>query len=246
MPRIKCTIAYDGTRFAGYQMQPDKRTVQSELEHALQKMHKGQRIRVTASGRTDAGVHANGQVIHFDSPLHIQKENWGKALNTLLPDDIFIREVERVSEDFHARFSAKQKEYRYRLLNRLEPDLFRRLYTLHVPKKLDLDLMRAASHYITGTHDFTAFCASGSSVMDKVRTVYEIDIQSLGDEVVIRMIGNGFLYQMVRIAVGHLLAVGLGKHKPEVIADILETRDRRKALGTAPPQGLFLWQVKYV
>ncbi|GGE54623.1 tRNA pseudouridine synthase A 1 [Pullulanibacillus camelliae] len=245
MARLKCVIAYDGTRFSGYQVQPNQRTVQEELEAALKRMHKGKAIRVTASGRTDAGVHAVGQTIHFDSPLAIPEENWCRALNTLLPDDILIKQAQGVADDFHARFDVSQKEYRYRILNRKEADLFRRFYTYHVPDILDIQAMREATTHIIGTHDFSAFCAAGTQVVDKVRTVYDVRIEQQGDELVIAMVGSGFLYQMVRIAVGNLLAVGQGKAPPAAIAAILETKDRRKAFATAPPQGLYLWEVGY-
>lgn len=202
-------------------------------------------MRITASGRTDAGVHAAGQVIHFDSPLSIPEDNWQRALNTLVPSDIHIKTVERVSDDFHARFDVKKKEYRYRILHRPERDLFRRLYTYHVPVPLDISVMQKAAKYILGTHDFTSFCASGTQVKDKVRTVFDVQIHVEDDEICIHMIGNGFLYQMVRIAVGNLLTVGRGEAEPEEIKSILEARDRRQAYATAPAQGLYLWQVGY-
>ena len=245
MERLKCIISYDGTSFSGYQIQPERRTVQQEFETALRKMHKGTDIRISASGRTDAGVHAFGQVIHFDSPLTIPEGNWRRALNTLLPADIHVREVSKVPHDFHARFDVKQKQYRYRILTKNEPDLFRRFYTYHVPDALDISAMMAAADYIKGTHDFSAFCASGTQVVDKVRTVYNVNISIENDELIISMVGNGFLYQMVRIAVGNLLAVGRGIAKPEDIGNIIETKDRKQAFPTAPPQGLYLWEVIY-
>jgi len=245
LARLKCVIAYDGIRFSGYQIQPNQRTVQGELEKALKYMHKNEGIRVTASGRTDAGVHAAGQVIHFDSPLTMPSENWRKALNTLLPDDISIKQVQSVADDFHARFDVTRKEYRYRILHRKEPDIFRRFYTYHVPTYLDIEAMREAATYIIGTHDFSAFCATGTKMIDKVRTVYDVRIDQQGDELVVAMIGSGFLYQMVRITVGNLLVVGEGKTTPLTIATILATKDRKKAFATAPPQGLYLWKVSY-
>lgn len=245
MARLKCVLAYDGTRFSGYQIQANRRTVQGELEEALKRMHKDKAIRVTASGRTDAGVHAVGQVIHFDSPLLLPDENWCKALNTLLPDDIFIKQVQEVADDFHVRFDVSHKEYRYRILRRQQPDLFRRFYTYHVPNDLDIAAMREAATYIIGTHDFSAFCAAGTQVIDKVRTVYDVRIDQQEDELVISMVGNGFLYQMVRIAVGNLLAIGQGKATPLAIATILTMKDRKKAFATAPPQGLYLWEVSH-
>jgi tRNA pseudouridine38-40 synthase len=246
MQRLKCTISYDGTGFSGYQVQPNARTVQHEIEQVLTRMHKGHLIRISASGRTDAGVHALGQVIHFDSDLDIPEVVWAKALNTQLPDDIQVLKVEKVPPDFHARFVAKKKEYRYRILNRPEPDPFRRHFAYHVPYTLDIAAMKAAASYILGVHDFTSFCASGSSVKDKVRTVYELELITVGEELIIRIVGNGFLYQMVRIIVGCLLEVAKGKMEPARIKEIIDAKDRRLAYITAPPQGLYLWHVDYV
>lgn len=246
MPRLKATLSYDGTGFSGYQVQPGKRTVQWELEAALKKMHKGEERRVTASGRTDAGVHAIAQVIHFDSPLNIPSPNWKRALNTLLPDDLWVSHVEAAKEDFHARFDVQEKEYRFKLLNRVTPDLFRRHYAVHVPEKLNLALMREGAAYMVGTHDFTSFCASNTSVVDKVRTISTLDItEEDSDELHVRVIGDGFLYQMVRIIVGHLIVVGREKAKPIEIKKILEAKDRTAGFPTAPPQGLYLWRVSY-
>lgn len=246
MPRIKATLAYDGTHFSGYQVQPGKRTVQLEIESSLKRMHKGQDIRITASGRTDAGVHANGQVIHFDSPFDIPEANWPRALNALLPDDIYVKRVEKVNDHFHARFDVSLKEYRFKLLNRAQPDLFRRLYTVHIPEPLHLGRMQEAANYIVGTHDFTSFCAANTSVVDKVRTVSLLEISPAEeDEIHIRVAGNGFLYQMVRIIVGQLVTIGKGKAEPGIIQEIIEAKDRQKAFPTAPPQGLYLWEVGY-
>ena len=246
MPRLKATLAYDGTHFSGYQVQPGKRTVQLVIESSLKQMHKGQEIRITASGRTDAGVHANGQVIHFDSPFNIPEVNWPRALNALLPDDIYVKKVKKANGDFHARFDVTQKEYRFKLLNRSAPDLFRRLHTVHIPEPLDIGQMQEAAKYMLGTHDFTSFCAANTSVIDKVRTISLLEVLPADeDEIHIRVIGNGFLYQMVRIIVGQLVTIGKGKAKPEIVKDIINAKDRQKAFPTAPPQGLYLWEVGY-
>lgn len=246
MVRLKATVAYDGTRFSGFQVQPGKiRTVQGVIEKALDRLHKGQIISITASGRTDAGVHAHGQVFHFDSPLQIPGENWVRALNTLLPDDVLIKTVTEVAPDFHARYDVIGKEYRYRFLNRPELDIFRRFYTHHVKVHLDINAMKAAAQFMTGEQDFTSFCASNTSVRDKIRTVYKCELVPMDDEWVICVTGNGFLYQMVRIMTGTLLAVGRGKLQPDDVRGILEARDRRASPMTAPPHGLYLWQVKY-
>ncbi|RYM04850.1 tRNA pseudouridine(38-40) synthase TruA [Sporolactobacillus sp. THM7-7] len=246
MEKLKCTVAYDGSRFFGYQVQPGKRTVQREIETALARMHHGQKIKITASGRTDRGVHAVGQVFHFTTPLAIPTGNWTKALNSLLPDDIYIRRTEGVPDGFHARYDVKRKEYRYRILTRGEPDLFRRLYTAHVAQPLDLEKMnRAAAHFL-GTHDFSSFCAANTDVKNKVRTIYHLDVhRESEEETVIRIIGGGFLYQMVRIITGTLLDIGTLVLSPEAIPEIIVAKDRGAASKTAPACGLTLWKVTY-
>lgn len=246
MNKWKCTISYDGTNFFGSQVQPEKRTVQGELERALQKMHNGKNIRIYASGRTDSGVHAKAQTIHFSSPLDIEAENWKRALNSLLLDDIYVHEVERVADDFHAQYDAVEKEYRYFVLNQKERDVFKRNYAYYYPYPLDLDLMKEACTYFEGTHDFTSFCAARSTVKgSKVRTLYEVKVEHCDHMITFIVRGNGFLYKMVRNIVGTLLDVGSGKLKPAQIEEILQAKDRTKAGKTAPANGLFLWQVVY-
>ncbi|HET7522263.1 MAG TPA: tRNA pseudouridine(38-40) synthase TruA [Bacillales bacterium] len=245
MVRLKCTIAYDGTGFSGYQIQPKGRTVQGVIEQALARIHKGRAVRVTASGRTDAGVHARGQVLHFDSELDIPEDGWKKALNSALPPDIAVRGVEYVSSLFHARFDAVTKEYRYRVRHSKDPDVFRRRYTYHYPRHLETARIKEAAGALVGTHDFSSFCGAGSEVQNKERTLETVDIFLDNDELIFRLVGNGFLYQMVRIIVGTLLEVGNGRRPPETIRPILQARDRGKAGPTAPGHGLFLWQVTY-
>ncbi|MEH7083327.1 tRNA pseudouridine(38-40) synthase TruA [Neobacillus drentensis] len=245
MARYKCIISYDGSGFSGYQVQPNKRTVQSVLESVLTKMHKGEPMKVFASGRTDAGVHAKGQVVHFDSPLHIPEEKWGRALNSLLPDDISVLSTVAVEESFHARFDAKGKEYRYKLHLSSNRDPFLRQFAYHYPYVLDLNAMEQASESFLGTHDFTSFCAARTEVEDKVRTIKAIDFSLENELLTIRFVGNGFLYNMVRILVGTLLEVGSGDRPPEDIPTILEQKDRKFAGKTAPGHGLYLWEVFY-
>ncbi|WP_026565723.1 tRNA pseudouridine(38-40) synthase TruA [Bacillus sp. UNC41MFS5] len=245
MPRYKCIISYDGSGFSGYQVQPNKRTVQSVLEAMLTKMHKGEPVKVFASGRTDAGVHAKGQVIHFDSPLHIPEDKWGRALNSLLPGDISVHSVVTVDESFHARFDAKGKEYRYMLHLSSNRDPFLRKFAYQYPYRLDLNAMEQASKFFLGTHDFTSFCAAKTEVEDKVRTIKAVDFSRENEILTIRFVGNGFLYNMVRILVGTLLEVGLGERSPEDIQTILEQKDRTFAGKTAPGHGLYLWEVFY-
>lgn len=245
MPRLKMTLAYDGTDFAGYQIQPNARTVQGELEKALMKMHKGQHIRTTASGRTDAGVHARGQVVHFDSDLDIPEKNWLKAIQANVPEDIVIRKVEYVHDDFHARFDVKKREYRYRVLASETLDVFRRLYAYHVPNPLDVDAMQEALTYVIGTHDFTSFCSMKTDVEEKTRTIYNAELFQDNDEIIFRFVGNGFLYNMVRILVGTTLEIGMGKRRASDMHTILASRSRKQAGKTAPPHGLCLWSVSY-
>ncbi|MDC3417828.1 tRNA pseudouridine(38-40) synthase TruA [Aquibacillus salsiterrae] len=246
MERIKCTFSYDGTDFSGYQIQPNGRTVQEEFEKTLMKMHKGTPVKVTASGRTDRGVHALGQVIHFDSYLSIPIENWQRALNAMLPDDIFVKEVHKVTGSFHARYGVIEKEYRYFIHNSKEPDVFKRNHTVFIGNELDILAMKQACEHIVGTHDFSSFCAANSGVKgDKIRTIYHVSCEKDVDTIMFRFKGSGFLYNMVRILVGTLLEVGRGERNPTDLKQILQAKDRSCAGKTAPPQGLYLWNVKY-
>nr|WP_080876108.1 tRNA pseudouridine(38-40) synthase TruA [Oceanobacillus timonensis] len=246
MERLKCTIAYDGSGFAGFQVQPAHRTVQGVLEKALIKMHKGEAIRIQASGRTDTGVHAVGQVIHFDTPLTIPERNWKQAINTLLPDDVRIMHIEKVHDSFHARYSVKQKEYHYIVLNREDPDVFRRDYVLHFPKDLDIEAIQAACKHLEGTHDFTTFSSAKSSVKgSKVRTLFHASCRRKDNDIEFVFRGSGFLYNMVRIMVSALLDVGIGKRKPEDIPVLLAAKERGQLGKTISPNGLYLWEVSY-
>lgn len=245
MKRYKCVVSYDGTRFAGYQVQPNKLTVQSEIEWALTKLHKGTEMSITASGRTDAGVHAKGQVIHFDSSLNIPLSKWDVALNSLLPDDIMIKSVEEADATFHARFDAVGKEYRYFVQRSEKRDPFSRNYAHHFPYPLKILEMEKAAKALIGTHDFTSFCSAKTEVADKVREISEIEMIEDGEQLIFRFVGNGFLYNMVRILVGTLLEVGSGARKAESISEIIEQKDRIFAGKTAPAHGLYLWEVFY-
>lgn len=247
MERIKCTIGYDGTGYSGFQIQENSnKTIQEKLQRALKKLHKGKEITIVASGRTDAGVHAKGQVFHFDTDIIIPEENWIKAFHTKLPDSIQVHRIEKVDRSFHARYDVKQKEYRYRILNSKEPDVFKRHYTFHVWNKLDVEKMQKACKYIMGTHDFTSFCSMKTGVKgEKVRTIYKADCSEQGDEIIFTFRGDGFLYNMVRILVGTLVEVGKGVRSPEEIQEIIGAKSREKAGKTAPAHGLFLWEVQY-
>lgn len=246
MRRLKATISYDGTLFAGYQVQPGERTVQLELEKVLSVMHKGETIKVTASGRTDARVHATGQVIHFDTSLNIPCEKYLKALNVQLPRDIRVHAVEQVAPDFHARYSVSGKRYRYIWSCEAIQSPFRRHYTVETNGvKPDVKEMERAAKAIIGTHDFTCFCAANTSVVDKVRTVHRLQFEWHGEELHMVIEGNGFLYNMVRIIAGTLWEVGTGKREANRLPAVIASLDRGQAGKTAPAHGLYLEKVFY-
>jgi tRNA pseudouridine38-40 synthase len=247
LKRLKATITYDGYGFAGYQVQPNARTVQLELERVLTKMHKGLTVRVVASGRTDAGVHATGQVIHFDTDLQFPIDRWQRALNVQLPGDIRVLSVEEVSTDFHARYGTSGKVYRYKWgLGDVESP-FKRHYVVYMPgTKPDIQRMREAAQTFLGTHDFTSFCSARTEVVDRVRTITRLDLlETEQDELHMVIEGDGFLYNMVRIIAGNLWEVGIGRREPGDIAQMLAAMDRKKAGKTAPAHGLYLESVFY-
>ncbi|MGY0694048.1 tRNA pseudouridine(38-40) synthase TruA [Virgibacillus sp. FSP13] len=246
MEKIKCVISYDGSNFSGFQIQPKKRTVHGELEKALQKMHKGEHIRIQASGRTDTGVHAKGQTIHFETPFIIPEVNWKRALNTLLPGDLYVNDVEKVSAVFHARYDVIEKEYRYYVWNEKETDVFKRNYAYQFPYTLDIKAIQEACSYLEGEHDFTTFSSAKATTKgSKVRTLYQISCEKRGSEIEFIFRGSGFLYNMVRITVGVLLDIGQGRRSPSDIPYLIEQRDRRLVGETIPAQGLYLWRVRY-
>jgi len=241
---MKCIISYDGTLFSGYQVQVEKRTVQSELEAVLTKMHK-KAVKVVASGRTDAGVHAIGQVIHFDTSLDIPTDRWVQAMNAMLPKDIAVLSAEVVSETFHARFDAKGKTYKYEIdLSDIRNPLMRN-YAFHYPYPVDKSRIEEAISYTLGTHDFSSFCAANTDVKDKVRTIHSIVCEQEGNLLRLTYTGNGFLYNMVRILTGTLIEIGTGRREPEEMSYIIAKRDRSAAGKTAPAQGLYLEKVFY-
>ena len=244
--RIKATIAYDGTDFVGYQVQPNGRTVQEVFERVLQKIHKGIVVKIIASGRTDARVHATGQVIHFDTALSLSPSAWQKALNVNLPGDIRVVEVCEVPADFHARFNAVGKRYRY-IWSLEEVQLpFRRHYAVFMKGvQPDIAAMQQAATHLLGEHDFSAFCAANTSVVDKVRTILALTFEKHGQELHMIIEGNGFLYNMVRIIAGTLWEVGVGKRSIESVAYAVTNCVRENAGKTAPPQGLYLEKVWY-
>ncbi|MFJ7738907.1 tRNA pseudouridine(38-40) synthase TruA [Lysinibacillus sp. NPDC097287] len=246
MRRLKAIISYDGTQFSGYQVQPGERTVQAELERVLAIMHKGDQVKVIASGRTDAKVHATGQTLHFDTPLSIPVEKYMKALNVQLPKDIRVHAIEEVAADFHARYSVVGKRYRYIWCCEAVQSPFRRYYTVETNGvKPDVIAMQEAAKAIVGTHDFSCFCAANTSVQDKVRTVKALDFEWHGEELHMVIEGNGFLYNMVRIIAGTLWEVGTNRRDIKNVETVVASMDREKAGKTAPPQGLYLEKVFY-
>ncbi|MFM1654493.1 tRNA pseudouridine(38-40) synthase TruA [Brevibacillus sp. B_LB10_24] len=244
MKRLKCTIAYDGTDYSGFQVQPEQVTVQGEIEAALSRIT-GESIQITGSGRTDAGVHARGQVIHFDTSCQIPLDKWRFVLANQLPDSIVVRSVEEAAPDFHARFDVKQKEYRYCIDNAAVPDVFCHRYADHIRYPLDIDRMRLAAGHLIGEHDFTSFCSAKTFVEDKVRRLFDLRVEREGERIWVICRGNGFLYNMVRIIVGTLVEAGQGKRHPDEFPGILAARDREAAGKTAPAKGLIMWEVLY-
>ncbi len=246
--RYKMTIAYDGHLFHGFQSQPHQRTVQGTVEAALKKMTKGKSIIVEGSGRTDAGVHALGQVIHFDYPdKEISPARMICALNSMMPLDIVFKECEIVNSDFHVRYSAKGKWYRYYVSLDRFVDPFKRFYTGHYPYPVDIDKMKMAARDLLGTHDFTSFAASGGQIKNKVRTMYYVNVakNEQANEIVFDFICSGFLYNMVRILVATLLEIGRGKRPVDDIPRVIMTKDREQVRETAQASGLFLYHVFY-
>lgn len=239
------TVSYDGTNYSGFQSQQNAKTVQDEIEKVLRRMHKGNEVKIFASGRTDASVHAKGQVFHFDSPLDIAISRWDWAIQSQLPRDISIINVVEVAQEFHARYDVVSKEYRYYIQTDRVIDVFRRNYSFHYPFPLNVEKMKVAAKYLEGTHDFTSFCSTKTAHTNKVRTIYLIEINERNKELEVRFVGNGFLYNMVRIIIGTLLDVGRGKRDHEDILPILESKNRQRAGKTAPGHGLFLWEVNY-
>ena len=245
MRTIKLIIEYDGTNYQGWQIQPRGPTIQGMLEDKI-KLLTGESIRLFGSGRTDAGVHALGQVAHFETHSQMNVHSMQRALNSLLPPDIVIQNIEEVEEGFHARKRSKSKIYEYRILNRSLRSAFNRGYVWHIPPKLDLVEMKKATTHLIGEHDFSAFRTVGSSTRTTVRRVIQAEWKR-GREGLLRfeIEANGFLKQMVRAIVGTLVEVGKGKMNAEEFRKILESKDRKKAGPTAPAQGLFLKEVKY-
>ncbi len=248
MPTFKLTIAYDGTKFSGWQFQPDQRTVQGAVQTAWQQIT-GEVVQVSATSRTDAGVHALGQVVGVNSATHLTADQLYRAINAKLPEDVVLVAIAEVAAGFHATRDAKGKRYRYRIHNERTRPLFDRNLVWHVPQPLDAQRMHRAGQSLVGTHDFASFQAAGSERESTVRTITEIYVRRCIDDlescVLVDVEGDGFLYNMVRIIVGSLVEIGVGRHEETWLAEVLAARDRRAAGRTAPPQGLCLLKVYY-
>lgn len=244
MKRVKLIVAYDGTNYSGWQVQPNAVTIESVLNRYLSELL-GEPVRVIGASRTDAGVHALGNVAVFDTAARMPAEKISYALNTRLPQDIRIQDSREVPADFHPRFCRTVKTYEYQIWNRKFPDPTKRLYSLFYYYPLDVEKMRLAAANLVGEHDFRSFCTHKEEVESTVRTVYSLDVQKEESMIHIRICGNGFLYNMVRIIVGTLIRVGGGYFQPEDVKTILDARDRQAAGETAPPHGLTLLDITY-
>lgn len=241
--RYKCTVSYDGSQFHGFQTQDNLRTVQIEIENALEIIHK-RKVNIFACSRTDAGVHALGQIFHFDSEIDIPEWNMQSALNSRIPNDIYIKKVEKVNDEFHSRYQVSKKEYHY-LIDVGEYDPLKRNYRYY-PKyrNTNIDAMEEASKVFIGVHDFKSF-TKNHQIENTIREIYDITFERSGTLVIIKFVGSGFLHNMIRIIVGMLLEVGWGNITKEDLEGILNQKDRTLAPKIAPPNGLYLYKIHY-
>lgn len=241
---LRLLLEYDGTDFFGWQIQKDRRTVQGELRAAVEKVS-GKTPTIIGAGRTDAGVHASGQVANFHTSSMIPARKWARALNARLPEDVSVRSVDQVDLEFHSQYAARSKIYRYRVLNRAERSALLRRDTHLVRSGLDVDAMASAARPLVGTHDFRSFGSEMSKKEKTTRTILSFDV-TRGDGTVDFLVhGTGFLYNQVRSMVGTLLEVGLGKHPPRWVETVRDARDRRQAGANVPARGLTLVEVLY-
>ena len=245
MRRIKLIVAYDGTEYSGWQIQPEAPTIEMYLDKAIHELT-GENVHVTGASRTDAGVHAYGNVAVFDTESTIPGDRFTFALNRFLPDSIVIQDSWEVAGDFHPRHCNTRKTYEYRILNTAVTLPQKRNFTWHVAGSIDIDKMKEAAAYIVGEHDFKSFCCVRTQAESTVRIIYSLEVLQEGSEIIIRIKGNGFLYNMVRIITGTLIQVGKGRFQPEYVKQMLEAKDRTVAGQTAPPQGLTLVGIEYV
>lgn len=242
--RILIRVSYDGTAYSGWQIQPNATTVEGTLRQAVCSLF-GADIELIGASRTDAGVHAIGNVAVFDVDTRIPAPKIAYALNARLPDDIRVWQSIQVEDGWHPRHNDCVKTYEYSIYNDTFENPKKRLYSHFYYGNLDVDMMREAAAYFIGEHDFSAFCSAGSQVADKVRTIYSLDVIQDGREIVLRVKGNGFLYNMVRIITGTLIKAGTGDIRPQDIPGIIESRDRQLAGPTAPARGLTLVEIDY-
>lgn len=246
MKRIKLTVAYDGTNYCGWQIQPVSPTIEKALDDAIEQVT-GEHIHVTGASRTDAGVHAMGNVAVFDTESPIPGDRWCYAINRYLPEDISVQKSEEVESHFHPRHCDTEKTYEYQIYNAEFPNPKLRNYAWHVAGGLNLEHMKKAADVLVGEHDFKSFCCVRTQVESTVRTVYSIEIlEKEGSIITIRIKGNGFLYNMVRIIAGTLIQVGKGQKSVEDVENMLAAKDRCCAGQTAPPQGLTLVKIDYI
>lgn len=243
--RIALTVAYDGTRYCGWQIQNNGPTIQGELNRCLEELL-GHPVETMGASRTDAGVHALGNVAVFDTDSRIPGEKFSYALNQRLPEDIRIQASQEVAADFHPRYCESEKTYEYRILNRRFSLPTERLYSYFYHYPLDVEKMREATSYVIGRHDFASFCGAGAQVKTTVRLVTRFTVERMGEMVCLRVSGRGFLYNMVRIFVGSLIEIGNGVYPPEHMREILEARNRAAAGPTAPACGLTLLGIEFL
>ena len=244
MRNIKLTIEYDGKDFNGWQRQPNKLNIQGTIEQAIKSIT-GEDVELNASGRTDAGVHALGQVANFKTNSQIPIEKFAIAINSRLKKSIVIKKAEEVDERFHSRLNCKRKTYRYIINNSPEGTAIYRYLETHIPQKLNVEKMEKAVKYFIGEHDFKAFKASGTSSKSSVRIIYDAKAYQNGDKIYIELTGNGFLYNMVRIIMGTLINIGLSRNQVSDMEKIIEAKDRTKAGKTVKSCGLYLLSVDY-
>jgi len=244
MKRVKLVVAYDGTNYHGWQVQDNGITIEEVLNRTISELVQ-EDIKVIGASRTDAGVHACGNVAVFDTESRIPGDKFSFALNQRLPEDIRIQESCEVDADFHPRYADTVKTYEYNILNRRFELPTKRVYAAFCYYPMDIERMNQAAAYLVGEHDFKSFCSAGAQVQTTVRTIYAVNVTKADDMVHIRITGNGFLYNMVRIIAGTLMQVGTGLMEPEQVKEILEARDRSKAGPTAVAKGLTLVEIRY-
>ena len=240
--RVKCIVSYDGSRFHGFQVQNRERTIQGEIQKAIKKINEVETV-IHASGRTDAKVHAVHQVFHFDTEKTLPEMQWKRAINHFLPNDIYILDAQYVDENFHSRYSALKKEYRY-LLSTKEYDPFQTNYIYQYGRSLDIDLMRDAAKIFIGEHNFASFC-SYDQYGNTIRELYKILIEDNNGIITFTIVGNGFRRYMVRHIVGGLIQVGAKRITKKRLQELLDSKGKEKCLFKAKPQGLYLYEVFY-